>query len=96
MAESYNRRRQLLTEGLQAIEGITLVEPRGAFYAFPQLTESAGGSMDFCRRALEQAGLAVVPGLAFGNDRCIRLSCAVSRETIKDGLSRLSQLLGNS
>ena len=68
MAESYNRRRQLLTEGLQAIEGITLVEPRGAFYAFPQLPESAGGSMDFCRRALEQAGLAVVPGLAFGND----------------------------
>ena len=93
MAESYNRRRQLLTEGLQAIEGITLVEPRGAFYAFPQLPESAGGSMDFCRRALEQAGLAVVPGLAFGNDRCIRLSCAVSRETISDGLSRLTQLL---
>ena len=93
MAESYNRRRQLLTEGLQGIEGITLVEPRGAFYAFPQLPESAGGSMDFCRRALEQAGLAVVPGLAFGNDRCIRLSCAVSRETIRDGLSRLTQLL---
>ena len=93
MAESYNRRRQLLTEGLQAIDGITLVEPRGAFYAFPQLPESAGGSMDFCRRALEQAGLAVVPGLAFGNDRCIRLSCAVSRETISDGLSRLTQLL---
>ena len=96
MAESYNRRRQLLTEGLQAIEGITLVEPRGAFYAFPQLPESAGGSMDFCRRALEQAGLAVVPGLAFGNDRCIRLSCAVSRETISDGLSRLTQLLGET
>ena len=93
MAESYNRRRQLLTEGLQVIEGITLVEPRGAFYAFPQLPESAGGSMDFCSRALEQAGLAVVPGLAFGNDRCIRLSCAVSRETIRDGLSRLTQLL---
>ena len=96
MAESYNRRRQLLTEGLQAIGGITLVEPRGAFYAFPQLPESAGGSMDFCRRALEQAGLAVVPGLAFGNDRCIRLSCAVSRETIRDGLSRLTQLLGET
>ncbi|OUV88603.1 MAG: aspartate aminotransferase [Pelagibacteraceae bacterium TMED146] len=96
MAESYNRRRMLLTEGLQAIEGITLVEPKGAFYAFPQLPESVGGSMDFCRQALDRAGLAVVPGLAFGNDRCIRLSCAVSRETIKDGLSRLSQLLENS
>ena len=96
MAESYNRRRLLLTEGLQAIEGITLVEPRGAFYAFPKLPESAGGSMDFCRYALEQAGLAVVPGLAFGDDRCIRLSCAVSRETIRDGLSRLGQLLSTT
>ena len=96
MAESYNRRRLLLTEGLQAIEGITLVEPRGAFYAFPKLPESAGGSMDFCRHALEQAGLAVVPGLAFGDDRCIRLSCAVSRETIRDGLSRLGQLLSTT
>ena len=96
MAESYNRRRLLLTEGLQAIEGITLVEPRGAFYAFPKLPESAGGSMDFCRHALEQAGLAVVPGLAFGDDRCIRLSCAVSRETIRDGLSRLGQLLSRT
>ena len=93
MAESYNRRRQLLTEGLQAIEGITLVKPRGAFYAFPRLPESAGGSMDFCRRALDQQGLAVVPGLAFGDDRCIRLSCAVSRETIRDGLTRLKLLL---
>ena len=93
MAESYNRRRLLLTEGLQTIEGVTLVAPEGAFYAFPQLPESAGGSMDFCRRALEQEGLAVVPGLAFGDDRCIRLSCAVSRETIGDGLARLKKLL---
>ena len=93
MADSYNRRRLLLTEGLQAIEGVTLVAPEGAFYAFPQLPESAGGSMDFCRRALEQEGLAVVPGLAFGDDRCIRLSCAVSRETIADGLARLKKLL---
>ena len=49
--------------------------------------------MDFCRRALDQQGLAVVPGLAFGDDRCIRLSCAVSRETIRDGLARLKLLL---
>ena len=49
--------------------------------------------MDFCRRALDQQGLAVVPGLAFGDDRCIRLSCAVSSETIRDGLARLKLLL---
>ena len=49
--------------------------------------------MQFCEIALEKEGLALVPGLAFGDDRCIRLSCAVSRETIEDALSRLGRLL---
>ena len=93
MAESYNRRRTLLVSGLQAMEGITLVAPEGAFYAFPQLPENISDSMEFCRRALETEGLAVVPGAAFGEPRCIRLSCAVSRETISDGLDRLTRLL---
>ena len=93
MAESYNRRRTVLTQGLQAIKGITLLPPQGAFYAFPQLPEHIKDSMAFCRKALDDAGLAVVPGVAFGADRCIRLSCAVADETIKDGLSRLEQLL---
>lgn len=93
MAESYNRRRTVLTQGLQAINGITLLPPQGAFYAFPQLPEHIKDSMAFCRKALDDAGLAVVPGVAFGADRCIRLSCAVADKTIKDGLSRLEQLL---
>ena len=93
MAESYNRRRTLLVSGLQAMEGITLVAPEGAFYAFPQLPGHIADSMEFCRRALETEGLAVVPGAAFGESRCIRLSCAVSRETISDGLDRLTRLL---
>ena len=93
MAVSYNHRRALLVEGLQALPGITLVHPEGAFYAFPQLPQACGDSVSFCQKALEQEGLAIVPGGAFGNDRCVRLSCAVSRETITDGLSRLSRLL---
>ena len=96
MAESYNRRRTLLTEGLQAIDEITLQPPQGAFYAFPQLPSRINDSMAFCRRALDDAGLAVVPGVAFGADRCIRLSCAVSDETIKDGLGRLERMLRTS
>ena len=93
MAASYNLRRQLLIDGLQALPGITLVPPRGAFYAFPQLPEGCGDSVSFCTRALEEEGLAIVPGGAFGDDRCVRLSCAVSRETITDGISRLARLL---
>ena len=49
--------------------------------------------MTFCQTALEQEGLAIVPGGAFGDDRCVRLSCAVSHETITDGLARLARLL---
>jgi len=93
MAVSYEQRRTLLVEGLQALPGITLVPPKGAFYAFPELPEACGDSVSFCQRALEQEGLAIVPGGAFGDDRCVRLSCAVSRETITDGLSRLARLL---
>ena len=93
MAISYNRRRTLLTEGLQALEGITLTPPQGAFYAFPRLPDGMPNSMELCRQALEQEGLAMVPGLAFGDDRCIRLSCAVADETINDGLMRLKRLL---
>ena len=93
MAASYSARRRLLTEGLQALPGITLTPPSGAFYAFPQLPEGCADSMTFCQTALEQEGLAIVPGGAFGDDRCVRLSCAVSHETITDGLARLARLL---
>ena len=93
MAASYNSRRRLLVEGLQAIDGLTLAVPRGAFYAFPQLPHHLSDSLSFCETALEQEGLALVPGAAFGDDRCVRLSCAVSHETIKDGLGRMQRLL---
>jgi len=95
MATSYNSRRRLLVEGLQAIDGLTLAVPRGAFYAFPQLPRHISGSLSFCETALEQEGLALVPGAAFGDDRCVRLSCAVSHETIKDGLGRMKRLLSS-
>ena len=96
MAASYNLRRRLLSEGLQTINGITLSDPQGAFYAFPQLPHGSGNSVDFCRRALEDQGLAMVPGAAFGDDSCIRMSCAVSHETIEDGLRRLRTLLNSA
>ena len=93
MAGSYNSRRDLLCNGLRSIEGITLVAPQGAFYAFPQLPQNAPPSLEFCKRALEGEGLALVPGIAFGDDRCVRFSCAVSSEIIDDGLNRFRRVL---
>jgi aspartate aminotransferase len=91
MAARFAERRQLLTEGLAAIPGVTLAPPAGAFYAFPDVSAWGLDSMTLCRRLLDEVGLAVVPGVAFGEDRCIRLSCAASTATIEDGLERLAR-----
>ena len=93
MATSYNARRSLLTESLNSIKGISLTPQEGAFYAFPRLPPDITDSLNFCKLALERVGLAIVPGIAFGENQCIRLSCAVSEATILDGTSRLNQFM---
>jgi aspartate aminotransferase len=93
MAEQFNRRRTLLSDGLRAIPGLTLLPPEGAFYAFPDISGTGLDSMTICNRLLEEQGLAVVPGVAFGDDGCIRLSCAASEATIHDGLERLERFI---
>ena len=95
MAAEFNVRRSLLTEGLMAMEGLKLMAPEGAFYAFPDVSHFGLDSMTLCNRLLDEVGLAVVPGVAFGDVRCIRLSCAASPATIEDGLERLQRFLGS-
>jgi aspartate aminotransferase len=93
MARQFDERRALLSEGLIALPGIQLLPPEGAFYAFPDVSAHGLDSMTLCERLLEEVGLAVVPGIAFGDDRCIRLSCAASPATLRDGLERLRRFL---
>ena len=93
MAAQFTHRRQLLSDGLQAINGVQLLPPQGAFYAFPNISSSGLDSMVFCERLLEEQGLAVVPGGAFGDNDCIRLSCAASDATLQDGLARLRRFI---
>ena len=95
MAEEFNKRRALLVAGLQAMPALELLAPEGAFYAFPDISATGLDSMSFCNRLLDQQGLAVVPGVAFGDDRCIRLSCAAGPDTIQDGLERLQRFLAS-
>ncbi len=95
MVDSYNERRRLLTQGLSNIKGISVSPQEGAFYAFPKLPEDITDSLNFCKMALEKVGLAIVPGIAFGDNQCIRLSSAVSKDTIFDGLNRLNKFLSN-
>ena len=93
MAAQFTHRRQLLSDGLQAIAGVQLLPPQGAFYAFPNISSTGLDSMRFCERLLDEQGLAVVPGGAFGDNDCIRLSCAASDATIQDGLARLQRFI---
>ena len=90
---TYDKKRTLLYDGLKNINGIYINEPNGAFYAFPRLPNSSITSVDFCNRALQDYGLVVVPGKAFGADECIRMSCATSEIKIKDGLERLEKAI---
>jgi len=89
----YDQRRSLLYKGLKNINGIYIEEPNGAFYAFPRLPNSSITSVDFCNKVLQDYGLVVVPGKAFGADECIRISCAASEIKIKDGLVRLEKAI---
>jgi aspartate aminotransferase len=57
-------------------------------------SRSIGGSLDLADYLMEEAHLAVVPGVAFGEDRCIRLSFALSMDELKEGFDRLEKALG--
>ncbi len=91
--QKYDERRELLFRGLKEIKGIYIYPPNGAFYAFPKLPNKTISSVEFCKRVLEDYGLVVVPGKAFGDDQCIRISCASSNETIQDGINRLEKAI---
>ena len=87
----FDERRDILCKGLIKIKGIYIEPPNGAFYAFPKLPNKKISSVEFCKNVLEDYGLVVVPGKAFGDDQCIRISCASSKKKILDGLSRLEK-----
>ena len=95
MAEIYNNRRLLITDRLKKIKHISFVPPHGAFYVFPEINLEEIDSISFCKLALEKVGLAIVPGIAFGDDKCIRISYASSNEMINDGVDRLEKLLND-
>jgi len=97
MVAEYQARRDLLIPKLNALPGVTCLPPKGAFYAFPDVSAAFGGEIDgsiaFAERLLEAAHVAVVAGAAFGSDRHVRISFACSRETLDKGLERLGEFL---
>ncbi|MFA6016986.1 MAG: pyridoxal phosphate-dependent aminotransferase [Patescibacteria group bacterium] len=97
MVYEYKKRRDFMVDRLNRIEGIIASRPDGAFYVFANVSKfynnDIKGSMAFCQKLLEDAYVATVPGLAFGDDRFIRLSFATGMEHIKRGLDRLEKFV---
>ena len=101
MQKVFDDRRKYMMRRLDEIPCLEYSEPAGAFYMFVDVSKVFGkkyqdtvidGSLSFADAALKK-GVAVVPGVAFGNDNCIRLSYATSMEDIKEGLDRIAEFI---
>ena len=96
MVAEYQRRRDVIVEGLNSIPGFSCQKPQGAFYAFPNITGTGMNSSDLANLILEKAGVALLPGSCFGDygEGYLRLSYATSIPTIEKGLARIRAALG--
>jgi aspartate aminotransferase len=103
MIEAFDHRRRHLIERLDAITGVRCNAPAGAFYAFPNFShyfhserdgKTIKDSTDLCEYLLNEARVALVPGIAFGDDDFIRFSYATDIDRINEGLNRIEDALG--
>lgn len=91
MRDEFDIRRQYMFERLSQISGITAVKPLGAFYVLANVSALGLKSQNFADRLLSKANVALVPGIAFGDDRTVRLSYATSLDIIKTGIDRIEE-----
>jgi aspartate aminotransferase len=103
MREAFDRRRRTIVEMLNAIDGVTCPEPKGAFYAYPSVAGVLGRdivgrrpttSAELAEVILEEVEVALVPGEAFGTPGYLRLSYALSDDDLVEGVGRIQKLLG--
>jgi aspartate/methionine/tyrosine aminotransferase len=105
MREAFDRRRRRMFEMLNAIDGVSCLEPQGAFYAFPNMTGllnrplgagMATTTMELAALLLEEVNVAVVPGEAFGAPGHARFSFALSDDDLVEGIGRIADLVARS
>jgi len=95
LVTEFKRRREVIISGLNNIERVSCKKPRGAFYAFPNITKTGMKSQELSNYLLNEAGVAVLSGTSFGRfgEGYLRLSFANSVENIKNALNRISEAL---
>lgn len=91
MKDAFDRRRLLLLNGLNNINGISCLRAEGTFYLFPKISSFGKPSSEFASELLDKEKVALVPGIAFGADEFVRLSYATSEEILNKSLQRIAQ-----
>ena len=88
MVKEFHKRRDIVVDGLSQIEKIQFVVPKGAFYIFPRIKDLNITSTEFCKKLLDETGIAVVPGNAFGDsgEGFIRIAYAASQEELRESM----------
>lgn len=95
MCSKYKERRDYAVKAINEIDGLSVLNPGGAFYLFINCSKIESDSMKFCSRLLEESLVACVPGVGFGMDGYFRLSFATELENIKKGIERIAQFVKN-
>jgi len=98
MVAEFRKRRDVIVAGLNALEGVSCVEPQGAFYVFPDIRGTGFSSKDLASRLLDEAGVACLSGTAFGKhgDGFLRFSYANSVDNIREALKRFAGFLASA
>jgi aspartate aminotransferase len=96
MVKVFQHRRDLVVDGLNAIPGVRCAKPQGSFYAFPNIEGTGFDERELADRLLTEAGVAVLPGTAFGaaGKGYIRLAYTQSEDELKNGLKRIGDFIG--
>jgi aspartate aminotransferase len=90
MLQAFNQRRLAIMDMVNGIDGLSCVEPKGAFYLLVDISQLGMGSLEFCQKLLAEKYVAAIPGVAFGAEGTIRISYATDLDTIERGMERLS------
>ena len=93
MRVAFEERCNEAVELFNAVDGLSVVKPNGAFYLFVNIKEVSNDSMQFCKDLLEAEGVAVVPGVGFGSEGYFRFSYATDIDTIKEGVKRIERFV---
>lgn len=93
MLDAFSQRRKIIYQAINSIPSISAPMPQGAFYLFVDISATGLGSLDFCTKFLQEENVATIPGIAFGEDKCIRFSYATDMTSINKGLEKFSQFV---